>query len=104
MRADHLAELAEARQVVLDVMRRRHVVVSNGHVVSEIVDVADDGKPVYGEPIEDDGPRLDAARVLTVVQARESALVGGDAAKRVEAQIVGEMRVEVVGVDPSEVA
>lgn len=87
LRAEHLEELAEARERVLGVMRTDHVVVQQGHVVSKVIGTDDEGKPIYGDPLIDDGPVLDAARTLATLQARESRLVGADAPQKVEASV-----------------
>ncbi|HET9889670.1 MAG TPA: hypothetical protein VFQ42_04140 [Mycobacterium sp.] len=111
LRAEHLAETAEARRRVMAVMRTDHYVVSHGHIVSEITgtepDTLPDGKanpkagePIYGDPLVDHGPLLDAARTLIAIHAREMRLVGGDAPAKVEQG--GQVRVEIVGVDPEE--
>lgn len=92
MRAEHLAELAEAREMALGVMRRDHVAHSNGRVI-----VIDD------VPVLDDGPKLDAARTLATLHAREAKLVGADAPQRVEASLDGALRYEVVGVPVQDV-
>lgn len=89
-RAEMLDQLDEAEAAVLEVLHARHVVVSNGHVVSEIVGhhpLVDDsgeahpkgGEPIYGDPLIDHGPVLDAARTLVALQARRAKLVGADA-------------------------
>lgn len=98
LRAEHLAETEEARLVALRVMRRDHVVVSQGHIVSEITGHDEAGEPIYGDPLVDDGPKLDAARTLIAIQQREMRLVGGDAPAKVEQ--AGAVRVEFVGIDP----
>lgn len=86
-RAEQLAELAEARERVMRVMRADHPFVQQGHVVSEIVDHDAEGKPVYGDPLVDDGPILDAARTLATLHAREAKLLGADAPTKVEASV-----------------
>lgn len=78
-RVEMLDQLDEIEAAVLEVLHAKHVVVSNGHVVSEIVGHDDEGNPVYGDPLIDHGPVLDAARTLVALQARRAKLVGADA-------------------------
>lgn len=95
-RLEMLEQLDEAERAVLAVLHANHVMVSNGHVVSEIVDhfpLFDEatgephpkgGEPIYGDPLTDHGPILDAARTLVALQARKAKLVGADAAVKTE--------------------
>jgi hypothetical protein len=83
-RLEMLDDLNEAEAAVLAVLRANHVVVSNGHIVSEVTGQDDDGRPIYGEPLTDHGPVLDAARTLAVLQARRAKLTGADAPTQVE--------------------
>jgi hypothetical protein len=94
-RLEMLEQLDEAERAVLAVLHANHIVVSNGHVVSEIVGhhplFTDEGEahpqagePIYGEPLTDHGPVLDAARTLVAIQARKAKLVGADAAVKTE--------------------
>lgn len=95
-RLEMLEQLDEAEAAVLAVLHGTHVVVSNGHVVSEIVGhfpLFDEetgnehpkaGEPIYGEPLTDHGPILDAARTLVAIQARKAKLTGSDAAVKTE--------------------
>lgn len=87
LRAEQLKELSAARDAVMKVLAARHVVVQQGHVVSEITGTDEDGKPVFGDPLVDDGPVLEAARTLATLHAREARLVGADAPQRVEASV-----------------
>lgn len=87
LRAEHLAELEEARRRVMGVMAAKHVVVQQGHVVSQIIGQDGEGNPIYGEPLTDHGPVLDAARALALVQGREAKLIGADAPTKVEATV-----------------
>jgi hypothetical protein len=75
MRAEHLAELAEARAAALRVMRTEHVTVSQGRIIRD----------AKGNTLIDDGPTLDAARTLAMLHGREYSLTGEEAPKRVEA-------------------
>jgi hypothetical protein len=70
-------KLAEARRLVNAAMRREHVTVQQGRIVTDKV----------GEPILDDGPLLDAARTLVNLLQRESRLVGADAPQKLEAAV-----------------
>jgi hypothetical protein len=94
-RAVMIDELTEVVRVANSIMHDRHVVVSNGHIVSEIIDhhpLVDDegnphpkaGEPIYGDPLEDHGPKLDAGRTIIAAHARLSKLVGADAAVKTE--------------------
>jgi hypothetical protein len=96
LRAEHLDELAEARRRVMEVMRAEHVIVQQGHVVSEITGQDDEGKPIFGDALRDHGPVLDAARTLAAIQARESKLVGGDAPTKVEAEVTNRVDPETI--------
>jgi hypothetical protein len=109
-RAEMLDQLDEAERAVLGVLHGRHVVVSNGHVVSEIVGshpLVDEqgepnpraGEPIYGDPLVDDGPVLDAARTLVAIQARKAKLLGADAPSQVE--LGGQVQITINGVDPA---
>ena len=111
-RHEMLDQLDEAERAVLGVLHAKHVVVSNGHVVSQITghhpDTAEDGsphpsagQPIYGDPLVDDGPILDAARTLVTIQARKSRLLGADAPAKVETDL-SVLRYEVVNVDPAD--
>lgn len=111
-RTAQLVRLAAARQAVMDVLTAKHVVVSNGHVVSEIVGnhplVDEDnephpqaGEPIYGDPLIDDGPVLAAVDRLVKLDDQEAKLLGLYAAAKVEHDST--VRYEVVGVEPSDV-
>jgi hypothetical protein len=100
-RDEQLARIEAAREVVMDVLHARHVVVSNGHVVSEITGQDAEGKPIYGEPLVDDGPVLAAVDRLVKLDDQEARLLGLYAAAKVETDTT--LRYEVVGVDPGDV-
>ena len=111
-RTAQLVRLAAARQAVMDVLTAKHVVVSNGHIVSEIVgnhplvDENDEphpqaGEPIYGDPLIDDGPVLAAVDRLVKLDDQEAKLLGLYAAAKVEHDST--VRYEVVGVEPSDV-
>lgn len=96
VRARQLAELEEARETVLAVMRANQPIVQQGHIVSEIVGQGKDGKPEYGDPLVDQAQKLDAARALTAVHAREAKLLGADAATKIEAEVSGQVDVAAI--------
>lgn len=83
-RADHLARLALAREVVLDILAKdgRTVVTASGKVI---------------EGVEDDGETLSAVDRLIKLDEREARLLGIDAEQKVN--LSGGIRYEVVGVD-----
>jgi hypothetical protein len=93
-RSAMLEQLAEVVRVANEVMAGVHIAHSNGRVVT-LRD--EDGKEV---PLKDDGPKLDAARTLIAAQARWAKLIDADAPTRVEQS--GQLRMEIVGVDPAE--
>lgn len=110
-RTEMLDQLDEAERAVLAVLHGQHVVVSNGHVVSAIVGhhpaTTEDGsphpnagQPIYGDPLVDHGPILDAARTLVAIQARKARLLGADAATKVETDL-NILKYEVVGIEVS---
>lgn len=88
-RAAMVEEAAEVIRVANKIMHTDHYAHSNGRVVVH---------PETGEPLTDDGPKLDAARTIIAAHARLARLVGADAATKVEAD-VSLLRYEVVGVD-----
>jgi hypothetical protein len=94
-RAEHLARLELVREVVMGILETRHVTISNGHVVSEITGVDDDGKPIYGEPYEDDAAVLAAANTLLKIDDQEATLLGLKA--KAEIAVSGGIRYEIVG-------
>lgn len=109
-RAVMVDELTEVVRVANSIMHDRHVVVSNGHIVSEIVDhhpLVDDegnphpkaGEPIYGEPLEDHGPKLDAGRTIIAAHARLSKLIGADAPVKTEVSGDMELNYTIRGVD-----
>lgn len=86
-RLDGLARAAE------EVLRRHHVVVSQGRVVRWGEEEGDKA----GLPLEDDGPVLQAIDRLVKISAERRKLLGLDAATKVEHS--GGVRYEVVGLD-----
>lgn len=96
-RAEHLARLELRREVVLGILETRHVTISNGHVVSEIIGTGDDGKPIYGEPYEDDGVVMAASAELGRIDDQEAKLLGLYA--KLEVEHSGGVTYEIIGVD-----
>lgn len=100
-RAGQLTRIAAARQAVMDVLTAKHIVVSNGHIVSEITGNDEAGDPIYGDPLVDDGPVLAAVDRLVKLDDQEAKLLGLYAAAKVETDTT--LRYEVVGVAPEDV-
>jgi predicted DNA-binding protein YlxM (UPF0122 family) len=99
-RAEHLARLELLREVVMGILGTRHVSISNGEVVREVIDVDADGNPVHGEAYEDDGAILSAAATLLKIDEREAKLLGLDSAKKID--MSGTITYELVGIDPAD--
>lgn len=72
-RAQMVEELAEIVRVANQVLHTDHFAHSNGRIVE-----------LEGQPIIDDGPKLDAARTIIAAQARLSKVLGSDEPTRVE--------------------
>lgn len=85
-REAQLARIAAEREVAEEILHATHPVVSNGRVF---------------EDLEDAGPRLAALDRLVKLDAQESDLLGLKAPTRVETEVSGGLRYEVVGVDPA---
>lgn len=110
-RAAMVDELGEVVRVANSIMHSRHVVVSNGHVVSEIIGhhpLFDEetgephpkaGEPIYGEPLEDHGPKLDAGRTIIAAHTRLSKLIGADAPVKTELSGDMELNYTIRGID-----
>lgn len=64
------------REEVMEVLRARHLTISNGRIMAEITGYGDDGKPIYGDPILDDAPVLAAVAVLVKLDDQEAKLLG----------------------------
>ncbi|MGW4129480.1 hypothetical protein [Amycolatopsis japonica] len=73
LRKVQLERLGEMRQAALEVLARLHYTVSHGKVVT-----------MAGEPLEDDGPKLQAIDRLLRIEERISKLMGTDAPTRAE--------------------
>lgn len=96
-RAEHTARLHKMRAVVEDIIDRRHVVVQQGHVVSEILGSDDDGQPIFGEPLEDDSIVLAAMDRLHKIDEAERKLLGLDA--KAELAVTGNLTYEFLGLN-----
>ena len=92
MRQMQLEQLDDMYQAVLGVLERRHITVNNGRVIQL-------PNPVTGElePLEDDGPVLQAVDRLLKIQARRAALLGLDAEAKAPAGVT--LNYTIVGVD-----
>lgn len=73
---EQLRRIDMQRALVTEVLMKRHVMISNGHVVSEFKGMGDDGKPIYGDPYIDDGPLLAASDRLRQLDDQEAKLLG----------------------------
>lgn len=80
-RLDHL------QQAVVKIMGRDHFVVSEGRVVRPVVAVDENNKPVFGEPLIDDAPILQALDRFLKIQDRRERYLGLAAPTRVETTI-----------------
>jgi hypothetical protein len=74
-----LAELDEMAREAWQVLRRPHLVVSQGRVAKH---------PYTDEPLHDDGPILAAIGKLLDIQARRAKLVGSDAPTKSSVQVI----------------
>lgn len=89
VRKMELGKLDHMETIVLGVLERLHVTVSNGNVMR-----------LDGQPLQDDGPVLAAVDRLVKIQDRRSKLLGLDAP--VKADIGGKLTYEIVGVNEGE--
>lgn len=90
LRQVEAAKLDELYVEALEVLERDHVMVSHGRIV-----VGEDGQPLL-----DDGPKLQAVAQLLKVRESYRRLFGLDAATKTE--VTGGVRYELVGVDPED--
>jgi hypothetical protein len=90
LRATESARMEAARLAALEILRRRHVAISNGQLVFE----DKDGRL---RPIEDDAPALKALEVIVKISERMARLNGLDAPQQVE--LSGTVNWTLVGVD-----
>lgn len=98
LRRHETARLEAARVSAIEVLRRRHVAISNG----QIVYMPNDDPKTKPRPIEDDGPALKALEVIVKISERLAKLNGLDAPQQVE--LSGAVNWTLVGVDPEELS
>ncbi len=96
-REEQLRRIDMEREVLDDIVAKRHVTISNGHVVSEITGHDDDGKPIYGDPYEDDAPTMAAIDRLGKLDDQEAKLLGMYPKTEIAQSVT--WRHEIVGVD-----
>jgi hypothetical protein len=72
---EQLQRIDLERDVLMDILTKRHVHISNGRVVLELKGF-DNGKPIYGEPYEDDAPTMQAIDRLGRLDDQEAKLLG----------------------------
>jgi hypothetical protein len=112
-RTQQLARIELEREVLLDILSAHHVVVQQGHIVSQIVghhplktDDGEDhplaGQPVFGPPLEDPSPLMAAIAQLRQLDDQEAKLLNLYPATKVDASV--QIKYEVVGVDPADIA
>jgi hypothetical protein len=82
-------ELDELYVMALEIIERNHVVVSHGHIVCDL----------DGEPLIDDGPRLQAINTALRIRNQYEELHGLKAEQKVN--VSGSVTYEVIGVDPA---
>jgi hypothetical protein len=74
---EQLLRIDMEREVLMDIVAKRHVHISNGRVIHEIVGTNEEtGKPLYGEPYEDDAPTMQAIDRLGRLDDQEAKLLG----------------------------
>ena len=103
-RDEQLARLAASREVVLDVLHAKHLVVSNGHIVGRKIGEREDEDtgetvPVW-EDLVDDGPVLAAVAQLQKLDDQEARLLGLYPATKLQADVQVNYTVGG-GVDPA---
>lgn len=86
LRTLELARLDLALAEAFAVLRRRHVVVSHGRIITD---------PETGEPLRDDGPVLAAVDRIVRIGERRCKLLGLDAPTRVEAITIDQVDAEI---------
>lgn len=99
-RRRQLAEIQQAKWVLLDILHRSHVVVSEGQIVKREVENPFGGESEWVE-LEDSDPLIRVASVLKGLWERESKLIGGDAPIKVESKNM-HVHFSVEGVDVNE--
>lgn len=99
-RNEHLKRLDLQREVVMDILTKKHVVIQNGHAVSEVI-YDENGKATgYGENYEDDSVVMAAVEQLRKIDESERKLLGLDA--RAQVEVAAAVRYEVVGLGPDD--
>jgi hypothetical protein len=83
-------QLDQLYVMAMEILERNHVMVSHGRVV-----YGDDG-----EPLLDDGPRLQAIQAALRIRESYRKLHGAD--QPAKAEITGGVKFEIVGVDPGD--
>jgi hypothetical protein len=73
---EQLARIDMERERLMEILGKSHVHISNGRVVREIIGREKDGKPILGEPFEDDGPTMAAIDRLGRLDDQEAKLLG----------------------------
>lgn len=74
---EQLQRIDMERDVLMDIVAKRHVHISNGRVIYEITGTdPDTGKPIYGDPYEDDAPTMQAIDRLGRLDDQEAKLLG----------------------------
>lgn len=69
----------------LDILDKDHVMVSQGRVVREIIGYDEEAeRPIYGDPIIDDAPTLNAIQTILKLMERRAKLLGLDAPAKME--------------------
>jgi hypothetical protein len=86
-KAAALAEIDRLRVLAWAVAERKHFIVTPGGKLVT-VKVQDAEGNVHEVPLSDDGPALDAARLILSVQERETRYTGNDAPVRHRVQVV----------------
>jgi hypothetical protein len=129
MRYEIAADLDELQRRAQEIMDRQHVVVSQGHIVSEIIGnwpMIDEngvdlmievdgelthnpfagrphpkaGEPIYGDPLKDSAPELAAIKEVRAVLADKRKMFGIDAPTQISADV--KVNFTIAGVDLDE--
>jgi len=75
-RLEQLERIGELRREAIGILNTKHITISNGQVV------------IYnGQPVLDDGPRLNAILTLLKIEERQAKLLGLDAPARAEISV-----------------
>lgn len=73
---EQLRRIDMEREVLMDVVSKRHDVISNGHVIYQMKGRREDGTPIYGDAYEDDAPTMAAIDRLVKLDDQEAKLLG----------------------------